>query len=41
VGLITWEVPSHFLLLLEELELQLQHLTPHSILQAAIFVHLR
>jgi hypothetical protein len=29
-----------FLLLLEELGLQLQHLTPHSILQAAIFVHL-
>jgi hypothetical protein len=24
----------------EELGLQLQHLTPHSILQAAIFVHL-
>jgi hypothetical protein len=32
---------SHFfLLLLEELGLQLQHLTPHSILQAAIFAHL-
>jgi hypothetical protein len=32
---------SHFfLLLLEEFGLQLQHLTPHSILQAAIFVHL-
>jgi hypothetical protein len=29
-----------FLLLLEELGLQLQHLTPHSILQASIFVHL-
>jgi hypothetical protein len=29
-----------FLLLLEEFELQLQHLTPHSALQAAIFVHL-
>jgi hypothetical protein len=29
-----------FLLLLEEFGLQLQHLTPHSILQAAIFVHL-
>jgi hypothetical protein len=29
-----------FLLLLEELGLQLQHLTPHSILQAAIFAHL-
>ena len=29
-----------FLLLLEELGLQHQHLTPHSILQAAMFVHL-
>jgi hypothetical protein len=29
-----------FMLLLEELGLQLQHLTPHSILQAAIFAHL-
>jgi hypothetical protein len=29
-----------FLLLLEEFGLQLQHLTPHSILQVAIFVHL-
>jgi hypothetical protein len=29
-----------FLLLWEELGLQLQHLTPHSILQAAIFAHL-
>jgi hypothetical protein len=29
-----------FLLLLQEFGLQLQHLTPHSILQAAIFVHL-
>jgi hypothetical protein len=29
-----------FLLLLEELGLQLQHLRPHSILQVAIFVHL-
>jgi hypothetical protein len=29
-----------FLLLLEELDLQLQHLTPHSILQMAIFAHL-
>jgi hypothetical protein len=28
------------LLLLEEFGLQLQHLTPHSVLQAAIFVHL-
>jgi hypothetical protein len=29
-----------FLLLLEEFGPQLQHLTPHSILQAAIFAHL-
>jgi hypothetical protein len=29
-----------FLLLLEELSLQLQHLTPHSILHVAIFAHL-
>jgi hypothetical protein len=29
-----------FLLLLEEFGLQLQHLMPHSVLQAAIFVHL-
>jgi hypothetical protein len=29
-----------FLLLLEEFELQLQHLMPHSVLQAAIFIHL-
>jgi hypothetical protein len=29
-----------FLLLLEESGLQLQHLTPHSILQTTIFVHL-
>jgi hypothetical protein len=29
-----------FMLLLEEFGLQLQHLTPHSILQAAIFAHL-
>jgi hypothetical protein len=28
-----------FLLLLEEFGLQLQHLTPHFILQVAIFVH--
>jgi hypothetical protein len=28
-----------FLLLLKEFGLQLQHLTPHSILQVAIFVH--
>ena len=33
-------ISSFFLLLLEGYELQLQHLTPHSILQAAIFVHL-
>jgi hypothetical protein len=33
-------ITPFFLLLLEEFGLQLQHLTPHSILQAAIFVHL-
>jgi hypothetical protein len=33
-------ISPFFLLLLEELRLQLQHLTPHSILQVAIFVHL-
>jgi hypothetical protein len=33
-------ISPFFLLLLEELSLQLQHLTPHSILQAAIFAHL-
>jgi hypothetical protein len=33
-------ISPFFLLLLEEFRLQLQHLTPHSILQAAIFVHL-
>jgi hypothetical protein len=33
-------ISPFFLLLLEELKLQFQHLTPHSILQAAIFVHL-
>jgi hypothetical protein len=33
-------ISSFFLLLLEEFGLQLQHLTPNSILQAAIFVHL-
>jgi hypothetical protein len=33
-------VSPFFLLLLEEFRLQLQHLMPHSILQAAIFVHL-
>jgi hypothetical protein len=32
-------ISPFFLLLLEELGLQLQHLTPHSILQAAIFAH--
>jgi hypothetical protein len=38
-GLALPILPS-FLLLLEELGPQLQHLTPHSILQAAIFAHL-
>jgi hypothetical protein len=33
-------ISPFFMLLLEELGLQLQHLTPHSILQAAIFTHL-
>jgi hypothetical protein len=33
-------ISPFLLLLLEELGLQLQHLTPHSILQAAIFTHL-
>jgi hypothetical protein len=33
-------ISPFFLLLLEELGLQLQHLTPHSILQATIFIHL-
>jgi hypothetical protein len=33
-------ISPFFLLLLEEFGLQLQHLTPHSILQAAIFIHL-
>jgi hypothetical protein len=33
-------ISPFFLLLLEEFRLQLQHLTPNSILQAAIFVHL-
>jgi hypothetical protein len=33
-------ISPFFLLLLEEFSLQLQHLTPHSILQAAIFAHL-
>jgi hypothetical protein len=33
-------ISPFFLLLLEELGLQLQHLTPHSILQVPIFAHL-
>jgi hypothetical protein len=33
-------ISPFFLLLLEEFRLQVQHLTPHSILQAAIFAHL-
>jgi hypothetical protein len=33
-------ISPFFVLLLEDLGLQLQHLTPHSILQAAIFSHL-
>jgi hypothetical protein len=33
-------ISPFFMLLLEDLGLQLQHLTPHSILQAAIFAHL-
>jgi hypothetical protein len=33
-------ISPFFLVLLEEFGLQLQHLTPHSILLAAIFVHL-
>jgi hypothetical protein len=33
-------ISPFFLLLLEEFGLQLQHLTPDSILQAAIFIHL-
>jgi hypothetical protein len=33
-------ISPFFLVLLEEFELQLQHLTPHSIIQAAIFIHL-
>jgi hypothetical protein len=33
-------ISPFFLLLLEEFGLQIQHLTPHSILQAAIFVYL-
>jgi hypothetical protein len=33
-------ISPFFMLLLEDLGLQLQHLTPHSILQASIFAHL-
>ena len=33
-------ISSFFLLLLDDYGLQLQHLTPHSILQVSIFVHL-
>jgi hypothetical protein len=33
-------ISPFFLMLLEEFGLQLQHLTPHSILQAAIFAHM-
>jgi hypothetical protein len=33
-------ISPFFLLLLEEFGLQLQHLMPHSVLQASIFVHL-
>jgi hypothetical protein len=33
-------ISPFFLLLLEEFGLQLQHLTPHSVLQTTIFVHL-
>jgi hypothetical protein len=33
-------ISPFFMLLLEDFGLQLQHLTPHSILQAAIFAHL-
>jgi hypothetical protein len=33
-------ISPFFMLLLEDLGLQLQHLTPHSIFQAAIFAHL-
>jgi hypothetical protein len=34
-------ISSFFLLLLEEFDLQLQHLTPHSVLLVAIFAHFR
>jgi hypothetical protein len=37
---LTLSISPFFLLLSEEFGLQLQHLTPHSILQVAIFVHL-
>jgi len=33
-------ISSFFLLLLEDFSLQLQHLTPHSILMTSIFIHL-
>ena len=33
-------ISSFFLLLLEDFGLQFQHLTPHSIILTAIFVHL-
>jgi hypothetical protein len=33
-------ISPFFLMLLEEFDLQLQHLTPHFILQAAVFAHL-
>ena len=33
-------ISSFFLLLLEDFSLQLQHLTPHSILLTSIFIHL-
>jgi hypothetical protein len=33
-------ISPFFMLLLDDLGLQLQHLTPHSVLQAAIFAHL-
>jgi hypothetical protein len=32
-------IPPFFLLLLEEFGLQLQHLTPHSVLPVAVFAH--
>jgi hypothetical protein len=33
------QISSFFLLLLEEFSLQLQHLTPHSVLLVAVFAH--